>query len=186
MFHYSLGGFLVFFVIRTVLFDLRSLITAPPSRQSVTTITAKYSELEFLKVMELKKLSKRIFITGTLLIWLIKFLIRPMYGSHDTLLFLLNIAPNLFGSFLIPFAAYWFFTGRNYFIARIFRSETHYELRLVCLMGFGMLIVNEYLQRIPFFGRTFDYNDITFSSVGLLVSCLVFGKLYQRYQVQSG
>ena len=137
-------------------------------------------------VMELKNLSKRIFFAGTLMIWLIKFLIRPFYSPHDSLHFLLNIAPNLVGAFLIPFAAYWIFSGRNYLVARVFRIETPYELRLVCLMGFGMLIVNEYLQRIPFFGRTFDYNDITFSSVGLLASCFVFGKLQQRYQVQSG
>jgi hypothetical protein len=136
--------------------------------------------------MELKQLSKRIFFAGTLIIWLIKFLVRPMYNETDTFRFLLNIAPNLLGSFLIPFASYWFFSGRNYLVARLFRIDTPYELRLVCLMGFGMLVVNEYLQRIPFFGRTFDYNDITFSSVGLLASCFVFGKLQQRYQVQSG
>jgi hypothetical protein len=47
-------------------------------------------------------------------------------------------------------------------------------------MGFGMLIVNEYLQLIPFFGRTFDYNDIIFSLVGLMVSHFVFGKLQQK------
>lgn len=98
----------------------------------------------------------------------------------DPTRFFLNIAPNLLGSFLIPFGAYWFFSGCNFLVARVFKIETSYDLRLVCLLGFGMLIVNEYLQLIPFFGRTFDYNDILFSSVGLLASSFVFGRLRSR------
>ncbi|MBK7677969.1 MAG: VanZ family protein [Chitinophagaceae bacterium] len=102
----------------------------------------------------------------------------------DPTRFVLNIAPNLLGSFLIPFGAYWFFSGKNFLVARIFKIETTYDLRLVCLLGFGMLIINEYLQLIPIFGRTFDLNDILFSSFGLLTSYFVFGKLQQRYQAQ--
>lgn len=139
--------------------------------------------------MELKQISKWFIITGTGVIWAIKFIIRPQHLFDDPTRFFLNIAPNLLGSFLIPFGAYWFFCGRNYLVARIFKIETSYDLRLVCLLGFGMLIVNEYLQRIPFFGRTFDLNDILFSSVGLLASNFVFGKLQTRnrrlYQVQA-
>lgn len=138
--------------------------------------------------MELKQISKWFIITGTLVIWTIKYLVRPLQLFDDPTRFFLNIAPNLLGSFLIPFGAYWFFSGRNFLIARIFKIETSYDLRLVCLLGFAMLIVNEYLQLIPFFGRTFDPNDILFSSVGLLFSNLVFGKLQARnrrvYQVQ--
>lgn len=111
-----------------------------------------------------------------------------MHLFDDPTRFFLNIAPNLLGSFLIPFGAYWFFSGRNFLVARVFKIETPYDLRLVCLLGFGMLIVNEYMQLIPFFGRTFDYNDILFSSVGLLASSFVFGKIQSRkrrvYQVQ--
>lgn len=103
-----------------------------------------------------------------------------MHLVDDGPAFFLGIAPNLFGSFLIPFGAYWFFCGRNYWVARIFKIESTYDLRLVCLLGFGMLVVNEYLQKIPFFGRTFDYNDILFSSIGLLLSCMVFDKLQSR------
>lgn len=138
--------------------------------------------------MELKQISKWFIITGTLIIWAIKFIVRPMQLFDDPTRFFLNIAPNLLGSFLIPFGAYWFFSGRNFLVARVFKIETQYDLRLVCLLGFGMLIVNEYLQMIPFFGRTFDYNDILFSSVGLLASSFVFGKIQSRkrreYQVQ--
>jgi len=53
------------------------------------------------------------------------------------------------------------------------------------MMGLGMLIINEYLQLIPFFGRTFDYNDIIFSSVGLMLSYFVFGRIQQRYEIQA-
>jgi len=135
--------------------------------------------------MELKHISKWFVITGALVIWLIKFIIRPLHLFDEPLKFFLGIAPNLFGSFLIPFAAYWFFSGRNFLIARVFRIQSPYDLRLVCLLGFGMLVVNEYLQQVPFFGRTFDYNDILFSSVGLLLSGFVFGKFHQRHQVQA-
>ena len=135
--------------------------------------------------MELKRTCRRVVIIGTLLIWVIKFIIRPLHLLEDPAKFFLGIAPNLFGSFLIPFGAYWFFSGRDFLIARIFRIESPYDLRLVCIMGFGMLIINEYLQLIPFFGRTFDYNDIIFSSVGLAVSYFVFMKVQQRYSVAT-
>lgn len=139
--------------------------------------------------MELKQISKWFIITGTLVIWAIKFIVRPMQLFDDPTRSFLNIAPNLLGSFLIPFGAYWFFSGRNFLVARVFKIETPYDLRLVCLLGFGMLIVNEYLQLIPFFGRTFDYNDILFSSVGLLASSFVFGKIQSRkrreYKIQT-
>ena len=140
--------------------------------------------------MELKQLSKWFVIIGTLFIWTIKFVIRPLHLFDDPVRFFFNVAPNLFGSFLIPFGAYWFFNGRNFLLARIFHIQSSYDLRLVCLMGFGMLVVNEYLQLIPFFGRTFDYNDILFSSVGLMASYFVFGKIQSRirrdYLVQAG
>jgi len=135
--------------------------------------------------MELKQISKWIIIAGTVLVWAIKFVVRPLHLFDDPTRFFLNIAPNLLGSFLIPFGAYWFFSGRNFLVARIFKIQTLYDLRLVCLLGFGMLVVNEYLQLIPFFGRTFDYNDIFFSSVGLLVAYFSFGKIQQRYLVQA-
>ena len=137
--------------------------------------------------MDLKQVCKWTVITGTILIWSIKWIIRPLGTDETSVRYLLNIAPNLFGSFLIPFAAYWIFSGRDHLLARVFRISSPFEVRLVCLLGFGMLVVNEYLQRIPFFGRTFDYNDIAFSSVGLIISCLVFGKIRtakEAYEVQ--
>ena len=128
----------------------------------------------------LHRLSRTLVITGTLLIWLIKWIIRPMEVGDEFTRYLMNVSPNLFGSFLIPFAAYWMFTGRDHLMARVFRISNPFELRIVCILGFLMLVLNEYLQQIPLFGRTFDYNDILFSSVGLIGSCIVFGKLQAR------
>jgi len=130
--------------------------------------------------MRLKQISKWFVITGTLLIWLIKYILRPLDLFDEPVKFFLGIAPNLFGSFLVPFGAYWFFSGKNYLVARVFKIHTPYDLRLVCLMGFGLLILNEYLQRIPYFGRTFDYYDILFSLVGLVASHFTFGKIRSR------
>lgn len=132
--------------------------------------------------MELKQLSKWMVITGALLIWTIKFFIRPFSHFDQPMHFFLGIAPNFLGSFLIPFGACWFFSGRQYLLARIFRLEGLADLRIVCLLGFALLVINEYLQLIPVFGRTFDYFDIVFSSFGLLLSYVVFGKLQQRMQ----
>jgi hypothetical protein len=130
--------------------------------------------------MELRRISKWVVITGTLLIWLVKFGIRPYYDFGQPMNFFLGIAPNLIGSFLIPFGACWFFSGREFLVARIFRIHSLSDLRLVCLIGFAMLVVNEYLQLIPIFGRTFDYFDIAFSALGLSASYLVFGKIHSR------
>ena len=131
--------------------------------------------------MELRPVSKWIVITGALVIWLIKFGIRPFCDFGHPTTFFLGIAPNLLGSFLIPFGACWFFSGREFWVARIFRIHSFGDLRLVCLIGFAMLVINEYLQLMPVFGRTFDYFDIVFSGVGLSASYFVFGKIY--YQV---
>lgn len=130
--------------------------------------------------MELKNISRWFVISGTFIIWIIKYLVRPLHLFDETGTFFLGIAPNLIGSFLIPFGAYWFFSGKNFLIARIFRIESPFDLRLVCFLGFGMLLFNEYLQRLPVFGRTFDYNDIIFSVVGLLTCYFVFAKIRQR------
>ncbi len=130
--------------------------------------------------MELRRISKLIVIAGALLICLVKFVIRPIYHPGQSINFFFGVAPNLFSSFLIPFVASWFFSGRGFLIARIFRIHSLADLRLVCLMGFAMLVVNEYFQLMPIFGRTFDYFDIIFSIIGLSASYFVFGKIYKQ------
>ena len=128
--------------------------------------------------MELKKISKWIVISGALIIWGVKYGIRPSCDCNVALIFFLGIAPNLLGSFLIPFGACWFFSGKNFFGARIFHINSLVDLRQVCILGLGLLIINEYLQLIPFFGRTFDYFDILASVVGLSASYFLYSRLF--------
>lgn len=134
--------------------------------------------------MEIKQLSKKLVIAGTLLIWLIKFVIRPYMPVHHATGFFLGVAPNFFGSFLIPFGACWFFGGKRSWLARFFKTETVTDVRQVCVVGFILLVLNEYLQLMPVFGRTFDYYDIFFSAVGLLISFFVFSRLLLRYRAE--
>jgi hypothetical protein len=136
--------------------------------------------------MELRKICKWYVIAGTLVIWAIKFGIRPFLPVEQPATFVLGIAPNLLGSFLIPFGAVWFFGNRYFLLARIFHIHSAASLRAVCLTGLGLLIINEYLQLIPVFGRTFDPYDILFSAIGLSVSYLVFSQKLARYNSYTG
>lgn len=132
--------------------------------------------------MELKRISKWILLAGVTVIWSVKFGIRPHCDCEEPLRFFLGVTPNLLGSFLIPFGACYFFSGRDFFIARIFRTQSPADLRLVCTLGFGMVVFNEYLQLIPFFGRTFDYYDILFSAAGLTIAYFIYSGLHKKYQ----
>lgn len=124
--------------------------------------------------MPLKRTSRLIMIVGTLLIWTIKFLVRPFVFIDPALKPLVGLAPNLIGSFLLPFGAYWFFQ-------RIFRLETQRDLNITCCFGLLLVVINEYLQLIPVFGRTFDYLDIISSVIGVLIGHLSFKRLMIRY-----
>lgn len=119
-------------------------------------------------------------IGGTLLIWAVKYLVRPLTVPEQPGNFLLGIAPNFIGSFLIPFGACWFFYGKDNMLAVIFSTRTKQGLRNVCVLGFLLLVINEYLQKVHFFGRTFDYYDILFSLLGLLLSYIVFARKLER------
>ncbi len=134
--------------------------------------------------MELKQLCKWVVICGALLIWTIKLIIRPLEIWHDANFFW-GIAPNLIGSFLLPFGAYWLFSGKDFLLARLFRIRSVYDLRIFCLVGLGMLIINEYLQLLPVFGRTFDIFDMVFSFAGLMVAYFTFGRLQLKYETQA-
>ncbi len=120
--------------------------------------------------MQLKSVSKWIVITGTLLIWTVKFIIRPFVHVPDVMKPLVGFLPNLIGSFLLPFGACWFFQ-------RYFKLQTPADLIYTCSFGLLLVIINEYLQLIPVFGRTFDYLDIFSSVAGVFCSHLVFAKL---------
>jgi hypothetical protein len=79
------------------------------------------------------------------------------------------LLPNLIGSFLLPFGACWFFQ-------RYFKLQTPAHLSFTCCFGLLLVIINEYLQLIPVFGRTFDYLDIFSSVVGVFCGHLVFAR----------
>jgi hypothetical protein len=121
-------------------------------------------------MQQLKKYSRIIVISGTLLIWSIKFIIRPFNLYADWLSMFIGFAPNLIGTFLLPFGAYWLF--KKYFLMR-----NNYEIKLTCVVGLLLVIINEYLQLIPIFGRTFDYLDIFASFLGTSIGYIVFAKL---------
>ena len=124
--------------------------------------------------------SKLITTIGSILIIVIKLGIRPFFQFQQPTQFLLNIAPNLISAFLIPFVIHIIFMQKNFLNERIFKVEVFYNLKTVCCYGFVFLLINEYCQLIPFFGRTFDYNDILFSSIGLMASYYVFSKIQHR------
>lgn len=130
------------------------------------------------------KRCRYIAISGALIIWLIKLVIRPSgLFDHTFAGFFLGIAPNLIGSFLIPFFACWLFANKTGWLARFFPVHHITGLRLLCLQSLVLLIVNEYLQKIRFFGRTFDYYDMLFSAAGLVTAYFIFAARLQRIPV---
>jgi hypothetical protein len=124
--------------------------------------------------MQLRNYCKWMVIVGTLLIWMIKLVIRPYVHLDTSLHFISGVAPNFLGAFLIPFAAYWLYTHSLFFNGSLMRFDFFSDTRIVCLFGFSLAVLNEYLQLVPVFGRTFDYFDILFSAVGLILSYYSF------------
>ena len=124
--------------------------------------------------MELRTKCKWMVIAGTLIIWTIKLLVRPYVQGHSAPVFFLGVAPNFLGAFLVPFAAHWLYTHPAFFNGRLLRFHFCSDVRIVCIFGFLLAVVNEYLQLIPIFGRTFDYYDLAFTVLGLLLAYAVF------------
>ena len=124
------------------------------------------------------KLSRSAMIIGTLVIWSIKFIVRPYVPVPFLLQPLVDVAPNLIGSVLIPFGAYLFFK-------KYFKLETLQQLRFTCLFGLMLGIIDEYLQLISFLGRTFDYLDILATFMGVYIGYKVFYKLMLRTSLKS-
>lgn len=130
--------------------------------------------------MQLRNYCKWVVITGTVFICIIKFAVRPFLHLDPSLKFIAGVAPNFIGAFLIPFGAYWLYTHSQFFNGRLMRFDFFSDTRIVCLFGFSLSVINEYLQLIPVFGRTFDYFDILFSALGLIGSYYGFSGLQRR------
>lgn len=123
---------------------------------------------------------KWITIVGILCIWTVKWVVRPYFHFNAVITFLLGITPNLLGSALLLTGAVWIFTRYIY-------AGESLMLRWFCMVCFLLLVINEYLQLIPFFGRTFDYYDILASALGLYISYIFIGKyvLGKRRRTES-
>ncbi len=128
--------------------------------------------------MNLKSVSKWVIIFGTLLIWTIKFLVRPFVHIPSIWKPVFGLAPNLIGSFLLPFGACWMFQW-------MFGMSTIKELKIACWFGLILVVINEYLQLIPFFGRTFDYLDILSSFIGVGIGYLAFARLMLKLEYKT-
>ncbi|RTL58244.1 MAG: hypothetical protein EKK37_07855 [Sphingobacteriales bacterium] len=121
--------------------------------------------------MELKTLCKWITIIGVLLIWTVKWAVRPWFHFNPVITFLLGVAPNLLGAMLLPI-------GANWLLEKYIDLRNVVFMRWFCIFCFLLLVINEYLQLIPVFGRTFDYYDILASAVGLYFSYWVMMKYF--------
>ncbi len=110
--------------------------------------------------MTLRNFCKCTLIIGAVIIEAIKWGIRPYFNFAQPTKFLLGIAPNLLGSFLLPFGCYWI-------LGKYINLHSDKQFRWFCMVCFVLLIINEMLQLIPVFGRTFDYSDIAASVAGL-------------------
>jgi hypothetical protein len=129
----------------------------------------------------MKTKAKSILVAGILLIMLIKLVIRPYFHSTGLLQYLLGIAPNLLGSFLVPLGIPLLPQRLKTSSARLLFFNNSHQLAWVCTAVFIALTCNEYLQLIPVFGRTFDYHDLLASAVGLFTAFF-----YLRYKYFSG
>jgi len=123
--------------------------------------------------MTLKNFCKYTLLSGAVIILTIKWVIRPGFHFTEPTRFMLGIAPNLLGSFLLPFGCYWL-------LSRYIDLHADKQLRLFCILSFGLLVINEVLQLIPVFGRTFDFSDIAASAIGLFSAYLFCSKYLFR------
>ena len=125
--------------------------------------------------MFLKNYCKYFVIIGAIIIEFIKWVVRPYFHLVQPLKFIMGIMPNLFGAFLLPIGCYWL-------LNRYINLFSAIQFQFFCLLCFALLVFNEVLQLIPFFGRTFDWNDILASAAGLLASYVFCnGYLFKKY-----
>jgi hypothetical protein len=123
--------------------------------------------------MLLKSFCKYVLLIGAVIIWAIKLAVRPNFNWDHPAKYLLGIAPNLLGSFLLPFGCYWL-------LNKYINLHVDKQFKRFCVICFCLLVINEMLQLIPLFGRTFDYNDIAASAVGLMGSYFLCSKYLFR------
>ena len=113
-------------------------------------------------------------LSGFLFILFIKFYLRPWGDLEGNARLLCGLAPNFIASFTVPFGAYWLFTHAQFFNGCLMRFPVFSDVRLVLLSGLVLIVINEYFQLLPVFGRTFDYLDLAASVAALPFSWYSF------------
>lgn len=126
--------------------------------------------------MLLKNYSRAIVVFCILLILLVKYIIRPYVHIPGAVQVMVDIAPNLFGSFMLPFGISWLLGG-------YFKIQAIIDLKRICLLSLIVIIVNEYLQLISVFGRTFDYLDIIASFISTAAAYFMYNRLAFRIRL---
>lgn len=130
------------------------------------------------QIMDLKKYSKWIFVCGVIIIYTTKYFIRYFVPVPRFLQPIVDVTPNFVGCFLLPFGAY-------LFTRRYINVQQPHVLKLFCVSGLILVIINEYLQKISVFGRTFDYLDILASFPGIIAGYIVFVKLSASFSLKE-
>jgi hypothetical protein len=114
---------------------------------------------------------KLILLLGLILILVVKFIIRPFVIVPPSLHLFQDIAPNLISAFLIPF-------GADVLLKKWIPMDEKGIVFWVCLGGLIIITINELAQLFPVFRRTFDYNDLVFSIIGVGFGYLIFTKYF--------
>jgi hypothetical protein len=111
-------------------------------------------------------------ISGVLIFAVVKFYLRELHIQNDLILFILGIYPNFLAGLMIPML----FLSK-YRVLDIDKVDNFdRRIKYIMLATLIFLIFEEYR---PTFGssRVFDYWDIVFSAVGLIVFYIVYLKL---------
>ncbi len=111
-------------------------------------------------------------ISGVLIFAVVKFYLRELHIQNDFILFTLGIYPNFLAGLMIPML--FLFKYRVLDIDKVENFDR--RIKYIMLATLMFLIFEEYR---PTFGssKVFDYWDIVFSAVGLIVFYIVYLKL---------
>lgn len=118
-------------------------------------------------------------IAGVLIFAIVKFYLRELNIQNDLILFLLGIYPNFLAGLMIPML----FLSNYQKLSSDKVKSFDLKIKFIMLATLIFLIFEEYR---PTFGssKIFDYWDIIFSGVGLILFFIVYKKL-KNYKLQS-
>ncbi|MBK9643378.1 MAG: hypothetical protein IPO72_19390 [Saprospiraceae bacterium] len=117
----------------------------------------------------LYQLPKIITLSGVFLFAVVKFYLRELNIQNDFIRFILNIYPNFLAGLMIPMLFLY-----NYELVAIDRvKKFDVKIKYIMLATLIFLIFEEYR---PTFGssKIFDYWDMIFSAIGLIVFYIVY------------